>query len=84
MIPAGLSLLALFLFGGKVAGAGKPDHIASAARAFLGPWLLIVLGNVWVRWWSGYALLSEALWLVPVALVPMAAAFLAWRKFARR
>lgn len=81
LILAGFVLLALFAYGGKVQGRGEPAYIASAARAFVGPWLLITLGNLWVRWWAGNPLLGEALWLLPAALLPVAAAFLIWRCF---
>lgn len=83
LIIAGFVLLAVFAFGGKVQGRGEPAYIASAARAFVGPWLLLTLLNLWVRWWGGQPLGTESLWHLFGALLPVVAAFAVWRKFAR-
>lgn len=81
MIVLGFALLALFCFGGHVAGSGKREHIASAARAFILPWVMVALGNLWIRWWDRQPLMAELLWLVPVVVVPIIGAFAVWRHY---
>ena len=85
MIGLGLALLALFGFGGFVLAQGldeksRRDHIASAMRVFATAWLVFPLGNVWVRWWDGQPLWLEILWLAPVIVIPIAAAFVVWQR----
>lgn len=84
LIPLGLALLPLFCFGGRVQGGGERIYVASAARAFLLPWLLICAANLWVRWGQGHAMATDALWSVPGAVIPIIAAFLTWRHFRNR
>jgi len=80
LAACGFLLLCLFLFGGKVQGRGSPAYVASAARAFVTAWFVVVLLNLWVRWWSGHAFAGE----LPPSLVafglPVAAAFMVWRR----
>lgn len=80
-IILGLGLLALFIFGGSVAGQGRRDHMASAARAFVLPWIGIALVNLWIRWWDKQPLSGEIVWLLPVIGVPVAVAFIFWKRF---
>lgn len=85
MILLGFALLGVFGFGGLVLAQGRDDrsrrdHVASAMRVFATAWLVFPLGNVWVRWWDGQPLWLEILYLVPVIVVPIAAAFWVWQR----
>ena len=79
LIPCGFVVLALFCFGGSVAGGGDRAHVASAARAFAGRWMLMCLGNLWVRWWDGVRGVAEYALYLPAMLIPILGAFLVWR-----
>ena len=81
MMVAGLALLGFFCFGGRVIGNGARDYVASAARAFVVPWCVLSLGNVWVRWWSGSSLGGEMVWLMPVVAIPVLASFAVWSRW---
>ena len=85
MLLAGFVLLGFFAFGGYVLAQGRDAvsrraHMASAVRVFATFWLVFPLGNVWVRWWDGQPLWAELLWLVPVIVIPIAAAFVVWQR----
>jgi hypothetical protein len=76
----GFALLGLFVFGGKVQGGGERLYMASAARAFVLPWLGVLALTLWIRWWGGTPLAEAGLTLVPAAILPVLAAFFVWRR----
>lgn len=78
---AGIILLALFVYGGKVQGGGERRYMSSAASAFLVPWIAILAIWLWIRFWSGAPFGQALMSLLPGLVVPVVAAFMVWRHF---
>ena len=80
IILAGIALFGLFaLVGWRLGGAAR--GIATAAIAFIGVWLVVALGNMWIgvaR--AGYSIVEELPIFAVIFLVPAAVAAVAlWK-----
>jgi len=82
MVANGLLLLLVAgLLGRRVDGAAG---VATAVKLFLGFWLLVALGNMWVGVvHAGFTVMQELPFLLAVFGVPAAVAGLVWWRFGR-
>jgi hypothetical protein len=80
IIVGGLVLLGVFVFAGRRLG-GEAAGTVTAAKVFIGAWLLIALGNLWAgvaR--AGYSVAEELpIFLLIFAVPACAAAFVWWK-----
>jgi hypothetical protein len=88
VLVVGFALLGAGLVIARMIGKGRPNHdpviMASAAKAFIPVWFALALVNSWVGVvQAGYPVLNEAALFTVVFLVPAAAAYFVWQKFAR-
>jgi hypothetical protein len=81
IIAAGLVLLAICVFAGRLFGRGGPETMVSGAKIFIALWLLAALANLWLgvsR--AGYSVAEELpIFLVIFAIPSAVAAYLWWK-----
>jgi hypothetical protein len=87
VLIAGFALLGAGLVIARIIGKGRPNYdpriMASAAKAFIPVWFALALVNSWVGVvQAGYPVLTEAATFTLVFLLPAAAAYFVWQKFA--
>jgi len=78
MVLGGLAALAAALLLGRAFGGMAV--LPLIAKVFIGLWLLVALGNLWLGVSHGYTVMQELPFLVVVFGVPAAAAALVWWK----
>jgi len=78
MVLGGLAALAAALLLGRAFGGMAV--LPLIAKVFIGLWLLVALGNLWLGVSHGYTVMQELPFLVAVFGVPAAAAALVWWK----
>jgi hypothetical protein len=82
IIVAGLVLLAVFLFAGRLFGRTEPQAMVTGAKIFIALWLAAALVNMWIgvsR--AGYSVAEELPIFLVIFALPAAGAAYVWRKF---